>query len=165
MILIVRQVVLSRAGQNFWKRGVLCLPCADSSATDGILPSYVHAALNSDSTTGSRFPLLFQDTITDGKMLVLVTASALFEAGEFIIDAVGVVSYIDVTSQFSGMYSQMNRAAGAGAASSQTCISSCFLPPQHRSPMSVLCALSGFWCFMSVSAVETGNSIKKLILK
>ena len=146
---------------------------------DGILSSYVHAALNRDST-GSQMGTLelmdklytsecftrqqdkvifetsqtlkeyaetlvavqialafsdavyhlvsvvyFKDTITEK---LYVTASALFGAGEFVAAVVGVASYIDVTRQFSSMYSQMNRAAGAGF-SSQACVSSCCLPP------------------------------------
>jgi hypothetical protein len=68
--------------------------------------------------------IYLQEIITD-KMLV--TASALFGVGEFVAAAVGVAAYIDVTSQFSAMYGQMNSAGGTGT--SQACVSSCCLPP------------------------------------
>jgi hypothetical protein len=63
----------------------------------------------------------FKGTITPARY---VKASALFGASELIAAAVGVSAYIDVTSQFSEMYSQMNSAGGT----SQACVSSCCLP-------------------------------------
>jgi hypothetical protein len=71
--------------------------------------------------------IYLKDSITD-KMLV--TASALFGVGEFVAAAVGVAAYIDVTSQFSAMYGQMNTLQGSagGTGTSQACVSSCCLP-------------------------------------